>query len=193
MVFTRNILNSMQRSAGGSEGNWLMPNIHAFLKKSLWYKNAGLICPRLRTWIIWTRWREHLPRRPALSACGATHRMDWKREAIIKRNSMSFARDDKGRPVDTLFNAWKRRWPNSKTMLITGKEWWWDVRGKERLSVDILVTGPNHPDYLKHAEGKPCRSWYRQWRGLWPESGHLGFFVDLWIQAMSWHGSIQPG
>ncbi len=30
---------------GGSEGNWLMPNINAFLKKSLWYKNARSFLP----------------------------------------------------------------------------------------------------------------------------------------------------
>ena len=30
---------------GGREGNWLMPNINAFLKKSLWYKNAKAYLP----------------------------------------------------------------------------------------------------------------------------------------------------
>jgi hypothetical protein len=30
---------------GGIEGNWLMPNINAFLKKSLWYKNAKAYLP----------------------------------------------------------------------------------------------------------------------------------------------------
>ena len=85
-------------------------------------------------------------------------------KSLLTRTSMSFARDDKGRPVDTLFHAWKRRWPDSKTMLITGKEWVGEMfRGNRKYAsgIDILVTGPNHPDYLKGpAEGESCRSSY---------------------------------
>ena len=109
---------------GGSEGNWLMPNIHAFLKKSLWYRNAKSYLPAATD-------MNHLnvlagtssAQTGIISVWAQPTGWDENGEAIITRTSMSFARDDKGRPVDTLFHAWKRRWPDSKTMLITGKEW----------------------------------------------------------------------
>ena len=137
---------------GGSEGNWLMPNIHAFLKKSVWYRNAKCYLPAatdmnhlnalagtssgqtgiISVWAQPTRWEE-----------GG--------EAVVQDTSMSFARDDKGRPVDTLFHAWKRRWPNSKTLLITGKGWVGEMfrNNPAGSGIDILVTGTNHPAYLK--------------------------------------------
>ncbi|MFA5323990.1 MAG: hypothetical protein WC373_15060, partial [Smithella sp.] len=94
--------------------------------------------------------------------------------------NMSFARDDKGRPVDTLFHAWKRRQPESKTMLITGKEWVGEMfRGKGSASsgVDILVTGPNHPDYLKSPQKESLADPHTdQDAACDPESTHLGFF-----------------
>jgi len=30
---------------GGSDGNYLMPNVHAFLQRSLWYRNARAFLP----------------------------------------------------------------------------------------------------------------------------------------------------
>ena len=101
-----------------------MPNIHAFLKKSLWYRNAKSYLPAATD-------MNHLNALAGTSSAQSGIISVWAQptgwdengEAIITRTSMSFARDDKGRPVDTLFHAWKRRWPDSKTMLITGKEW----------------------------------------------------------------------
>ncbi|PKN88992.1 MAG: hypothetical protein CVU51_02400 [Deltaproteobacteria bacterium HGW-Deltaproteobacteria-1] len=138
---------------GGSEGNWLMPNIHAFLKKSLWYRNAKSYLPAATD-------MNHLNVLAGTSSAQSGIISVWAQptgwdengEAIVTRTSMSFARDDKGRPVDTLFHAWKRRWPESKTMLITGKEWVGEMfrgNGSDSSGIDILVTGPNHPDYLK--------------------------------------------
>jgi predicted AlkP superfamily pyrophosphatase or phosphodiesterase len=141
-----------QGMPGGSEGNWLMPNIHAFLKKSLWYRNAKSYLPAATD-------MNHLNVLAGTSSAQTGIISVWAQPtgwdenggAIITRTSMSFARDDKGRPVDTLFHAWKRRWPDSKTMLITGKEWVGEMFRENggTSGVDILVTGPNHPDYLK--------------------------------------------
>ncbi len=136
---------------GGRDGNRLMPNIHAFLKNSLLYTNARAFLPAATD-------MNHLNALAGTSTAQTgiigvwAQPSGWQEdgEAIIRHNNMSFARDDMGRPVDTLFHAWKRRWPDSKTMLITGKEWVGEMfRQKNGGSiVDLLVTGPNHPEYL---------------------------------------------
>jgi predicted AlkP superfamily pyrophosphatase or phosphodiesterase len=166
---------------GGREGNWLMPNIHAFLKKSLWYKNAKAYLPAATD-------MNHLNALAGTSSAQSGIISVWAQptgwdengEAIITRTSMSFARDDKGRPVDTLFNAWKRHWPNSKTMLITGKEWVGEMfrgNGSASSGVDILVTGPNHPDYLKPPQRESLADPHTDSdMACDPESTHLGFF-----------------
>jgi len=105
-----------------------MPNINAFLKKSLWYKNARSFLPAATD-------MNHLNALAGTSSGQSGIISVWAQptgwdengDAVITRTSMSFARDDKGRPVDTLFMAWKRRWPESKTMLITVRNGWGDV------------------------------------------------------------------
>ena len=166
---------------GGCEGNWLMPNIQAFLKKSLWYKNAKAYLPAATD-------MNHLNALAGTSSAQTGIISVWAQptgwdkngEATITRTSMSFARDDKGRPVDTLFHAWKRRWPNSKTMLITGKEWVGEMfrgNGSASSGVDILVTGPNHPDYLKPPQRESLADPHTDSDAACdPESTHLGFF-----------------
>jgi hypothetical protein len=166
---------------GGSEGNWLMPNIHAFLKKSLWYRNAKSYLPAATD-------MNHLNALAGTSSAQSGIISVWAQptgwdkngEAIITRTSMSFARDDKGRPVDTLFRAWKRRWPGSRTMLITGKEWVGEMfrgNGSPSSGVDILVTGPNHPDYLKPPQRESLADPHTDSDAACdPESTHLGFF-----------------
>ncbi len=165
---------------GGHEGNWLMPNIHAFLKKSLWYRNAKSYLPAATD-------MNHLNVLAGTSSAQSGIISVWAQptgwdengEAIITRTSMSFARDDKGRPVDTLFHAWKRRWPDSKTMLITGKEWVGEMFREtgSASGIDILVTGPNHPDYLKPPQRESLAHPHTvQGAACDPESTHLGFF-----------------
>ena len=137
---------------GGRDGNRLMPNIHAFLKNSLLYTNARAFLPAATD-------MNHLNALAGTSTAQTgiigvwAQPSGWQEdgEAIISHNNMSFARDDMGRPVDTLFHAWKRRWPDSKIMLITGKEWVGEMfRHKNGGSiVDLLVTGLNHPEYLE--------------------------------------------
>lgn len=166
---------------GGCEGNWLMPNIRAFLKKSLWYRNAKSYLPAATD-------MNHLNILAGISSAQSGIISVWAQptgwdengEAIITRTSMSFARDDKGRPVDTLFHAWKRHWPDSKTMLITGKEWVGEMfRGNDSTSsgIDIIVTGPNHPDYLKPPQRESLADPHTDQDAVCdPESTHLGFF-----------------
>ncbi len=137
---------------GGSDGNRLMPNIHAFLKRSMWYRDAKCYLPAATD-------MNHLNvlagtcsgQTGIMGVWAQPARWDEGGGAVIKQTSMSFARDDKGRPVDTLFHAWKRRRPNSKTLFISGKGWMADMfrSNPAGSGIDILVTGVDHPDYLK--------------------------------------------
>jgi predicted AlkP superfamily pyrophosphatase or phosphodiesterase len=166
---------------GGSEGNWLMPNMHAFLEKSLWYKNAKCFLPSATD-------MNHLNALAGTSSAQTGMISVWAQptgwndegDMMIKPTSMAFARDDKGRPVDTLFHAWKRRWPESKTMLITGKEWVGEMfRGDDQTpsGIDILVTGPKHPDYLKAPQKESLADPPTDKDAACdPESGRLTFF-----------------
>ncbi len=86
-------------------------------------------------------------------------RWDENGEILIAHSNLSLAKDDQGRPVDTLFHAWKRRWPDSRTLLITGKEWVGEMFKDQKpgTCVDILATGPEHPAYLQPPKREPGR------------------------------------
>jgi len=175
---------------GGKEGDWLMPNIRAFLKKSLWYRNAKCFLPAATD-------MNHLNalagtssgQTGIISVWAQPTGWDEKGEAIVSRTSMSFARDDQGRPVDTLFAAWKRQRPGSKTLLITGKEWVGEMfrhDGGGNTGVDLLVTGPDHPDYLQPPKSESLADPESDTDAACdPESGHLGFFG-----GSMWPGSV---
>ena len=165
---------------GGRDGDWLMPHIREFLKKSVWYPNALAYLPAATD-------MNHLN---ALSGTNTGQtgiigvwaqpvRWDSEGKPVIKYTNMSFARDDQGRQVDTLFHAWKRRWPDSKTLLITGKEWVGEMFKQEesKSGVDLIVTGMKYPQYLdppqKENFADPQTD---QDAACDPESGYLGFF-----------------
>jgi len=185
---------------GGSQGNRLMPHIHEFLKKSMRFSNAKAYLPAATD-------MNHLNALAGTSTAQTGIVAVWaqptgwdeKGEAIITHTSMSFARDDKGRPVDTLFHAWKRRWPDSRTLLITGKEWVGEMfRQKDGTSiVDILVTGPNHPDYLAPPQKESLADPLTDTDAACdPESKRLGLFdgpltlSDIWTRAYTGQASF---
>ncbi len=185
---------------GGSDGNWLMPNIRAFLKNALWYKNARAFLPAATD-------MNHLNALAGTSSAQTgiisvwAQPMLWDKdgEAIIESTNLSFARDDMGRSVDTLFHAWKRRWPDSKTMLITGKEWVGEMfRLKDGGSiVDLLVTGPDHPEYLEPPRKESLADPHTDTDAACdPESKRLGLFdgplglSDIWTRAYTGQGSF---
>ncbi len=164
---------------GGTPGNWLMPNLRAFLDSCLWYPNALAHLPAATD-------MNHLN---AMAGCSSAQTgiigvwaqpASWNGDkAILKRSHLSFARDDQGRPVDTIFHAWKRQWPDSKTMIISGKEWVAEMFKDigDPPIVDFIVTGKDHPAYLappqKESFADPntdanAKDDY--------ESGHRGFF-----------------
>lgn len=138
---------SGERNTGNEE--WLMPNIRRFLENGAWFENARCHMPSITD-------PNHLN---AVSGGCTSHSgiysvsmqfFDWNKDgyANIVSPSLSFARDDNGRPVDTLFSAWKRKWPNSKTFYLSGKEWvakMFDVLGS---GVDMIIGGSRFPSYI---------------------------------------------
>jgi len=164
----------------GTEGNWLMPNMRAFLKKSMWYRKAKAFLPAATD-------MNHLNALAGTSS-GQTGIIgvwaqptgwDADGKAIIQHSNMSFAKDDRGRPVDTLFHAWKRQWPDSKTLLMTGKEWVGEMflGDKARQVVSMMVTGTNYPEYLEAPKRESfARPETDPDKACTPVSGRLGFF-----------------
>jgi predicted AlkP superfamily pyrophosphatase or phosphodiesterase len=135
---------------GGKPGDWLLPNIREFLESSVWFENS-------RCWLPAATDMNHLN-----AVAGTTSSLtgiigvsqqfkEWddNGKAVYQSTSMSYTKDDKGRPVDTIFKAFKRKYPGSKVMFASGKGWvgtMFDVPGS---CIDFFVTGLNHPDYVK--------------------------------------------
>ena len=165
---------------GGSDGNWLMPGVRKFLKKSMWFPEAKAFLPAATD-------MNHLN---ALAGTNSAQNgiigvwaqpSGWNDdgEPVIAHSNLSFAKDDKGRQVDTLFHAWKRRWPKSKTLLISGKEWVGEMfrQPESDTGVDFIVTGPDHPDYIHPPEKESFADPRTDPdRACDPESGRLGLF-----------------
>ena len=136
---------------GGKDENRLMPNVRSFVNGSLWYTNAKAFLPAATD-------MNHLN---ALAGTSTAQNgivgvwaqpVGWDKDGriILKSSHLSLARDDNGKKVDTLFHAWKRKYPQSKTLLISGKEWVSEMfrQPKHEAGVDILVSGDNHPEYI---------------------------------------------
>ena len=136
-------------NAGGRDGNWLMPNVRRFLGQGVWFEHARCHMPAITD-------PNHLNALAGASIAQtginsvSLQFFDWQEDgrAMIVPPSLSMARDDQGRPVDTLFSAWKRKWPGSKTFYVSGKQWvagMFDVPGS---GVDIVMGGSKYPNYI---------------------------------------------
>ena len=134
---------------GGRSGDWLTPNVRRFLDEGVWFRDARCHMPAVTD-------PNHLNVLSGGSSaqCGvwsvSLQLFDWLEDGRprIVQPSLSWARDDEGRPVDTLFSAWKRKWPGSRTCYISGKEWvarMFDVPGS---GVDMIIGGSSFPSYL---------------------------------------------
>ncbi len=180
----------------GSEGNWLMPHIREFLRRAMFYPKAKGYLPAATD-------MNHLN---ALAGTSVGQNgiigvwaqpTGWKSngKAIVSRTNLSFARDDQGRPVDTVFAAWKRAWPDSKTMMISGKEWVAEMFRQPGASsgVDLLVTGPSHPPYLEPPAKEGFADPATDADALCdPESTRLHFFDSDEYQADGFWNHFSP-
>ena len=134
---------------GGEPGNWLMPHVRAFLEESTWFEQARCNMPSATDMnhvnaVAGTDVSEHGINMVSMQL------FDWKAngEPNIVAPSLSYARDSQGRRVDTLFAAWKRSYPHSRTFYASGKEWVSNIFKVPRSGVDIFVGGEGHPWYV---------------------------------------------
>ncbi len=153
---------------GGKDGDWLMPSIRAFLNRAVWYPEAKAYLPAATDMnhlnaLAGTSMAQH----GIIGVWAQPVGWNEKGKAVIRHSHLSMARDDRGRPVDTLFHAWKRRWPDSKTLFSTGKEWVGEMfrQPAAQSGVDIVVTGTHFPALpAGAAKRKLRRPSYRQGR-----------------------------
>jgi predicted AlkP superfamily pyrophosphatase or phosphodiesterase len=142
-------LNSHGES-GGQTGDWLLPNIREFLENSVWFENA-------RCWLPSATDMNHLNAVAGTTSAltgiiGVSQQFkEWDKngKAVYQNTSMSYSKDDRGRPVDTIFKAFKRKYPGSKVMFASGKGWVGTMFDEPGSGIDFFVTGLNHPDYVK--------------------------------------------
>lgn len=135
-------------NSGGTEGNWLMPNLRRFIDQSIWYPDARGFLPAATD-------MNHLNALAGTSTAQtgclgvSAQIVGWNSSGKIegKYSDLNLFRDDLGRSVDTIFHAWKRKNPESKTVFISGKHWVAEMFRSQNI-VDIIVTGHSRPDYL---------------------------------------------
>jgi hypothetical protein len=131
---------------GGKPGSYLMPRLRAFVDKMVWFRSA-------RCWLPSATDMNHLnmlagtssAQTGIISVFGQLTGWDRSGKALLPAIHISMARDDQGRPVDTLFDAWKRRWPDSRTALITSKHWIGEMYRVENGGPDLIASGVARP------------------------------------------------
>jgi hypothetical protein len=133
---------------GGRSGDWLMPNVRRFLDEGVWFENSRCHMPALTD-----------PNHLNVVSGGSTAQsglysvslqlFDWHEDGRpnIVSPSLAWARDDQGRPVDTLFASWKRKYPGSKTFYVSGKEWVARMFETPDSGVDVIIGGSRYPSY----------------------------------------------
>lgn len=138
--------------AGGRDGDWLMPNVNRFLKDTAFYPRAACYLPSATD-------MNHLN---ALSGAnsGSTgilgvycQPVGWGSNGKIELRNLhlSMAKDTLGNRVDTLFSAFKRRWPDSVTAMVSGKFWISDMFRSTpdfNTAVDWPISAMNFPGFI---------------------------------------------
>ncbi len=134
-------------NAGGGPGNWLMPRCREFLGQATWFRNASCYLPTATD-------MNHLNAVAATSSAQTGiisvfgQLTGWNSDGSARIDSLhwNLARDDQGRPVDTLFHAFKRRWPECRTAYVSGKSWVAEMYRTDPPLVDVIITGQAVPD-----------------------------------------------
>jgi len=141
-------------NSGGHKGNWLMPNVHRYLAGATRFANSRGYMPSATD-------MNHL------NVVAGTHSgetgivgvstqlYDWypDRTPQWEPPHLAWARDGKGRKVQTLFQLWAKKYKGSKTAFISGKGWVSDMYRKSDdwsydPNLDLVVQGNDHPDYV---------------------------------------------
>ena len=144
-------------AAGGSDGNWLMPNLNALLEEGGRFADARCHLPAATD-------MNHLnvvagtnTGQTGVNFVG-TLPTGWKSDRTIKLSPphLGMARDGKGRQVETLLQLWAKKWPKSRTAFISGKGWIADMYSKDDTlgidpGIDVIVQGGKEPSYVPKA------------------------------------------
>jgi hypothetical protein len=117
-----------------------MPNLRQFLDMATWFHDARCYMPAATD-------MNHLNAIAGTSSAQtevvgiSVQPINWKTDGAVNLSSISlfWARDDRGRPVDTLFSALKRRWPKSKTLYASGKPWVAEMFRTDGSGVDVTL------------------------------------------------------
>ena len=143
--------------AGGHKGNWLMPNVHRYLLGATRFANSRAYMPSATD-------MNHL------NVIAGTHSgqtgiigvstqlYDWHGDTTPRWESphLAWARDGKGRKVQTLFQLWAQKHKLSRTAFISGKGWVSDMYRKSKEwnhdpGISLVVQGNDHPLYVPRA------------------------------------------
>lgn len=133
---------------GDGDVRWLMPNLRAFCEQATRFPHARCFLPSATD-------SNHLNAIAGTSSAqsgvlGVSMQVvNWDEDGTERmwKPHLSWVRDGKGRPVDTLFNSWKRKYPRSRTAFISGKFWIADMfRGTTK---NIDKRSDDDPDDLE--------------------------------------------
>ncbi|MBU2549564.1 MAG: alkaline phosphatase family protein, partial [Proteobacteria bacterium] len=126
------------------------PNVRRFVEEGVWFEHARCHMPAITD-----------PNHLNVVSGGSSAQSglwsvslqlyDWHEDGRpnIVSPKLSWARDDMGRPLDTLFAAWKRKWPGSKTFYVSGKEWVARMFDSPGSGVDLIMGGSRFPSYIE--------------------------------------------
>jgi predicted AlkP superfamily pyrophosphatase or phosphodiesterase len=131
---------------GGSEGHWLLPNLHDFLARATRFDGARCFLPAATD-------MNHLNTMAGTSSAQtgiigiSVQVYDWDENTEQGKYApphTSWARDENGEKVVPLFRLVKDKWPAAKTAFVSGKAWVADMYRKDASGfdpgVDLIVT-----------------------------------------------------
>ncbi|MEW5736215.1 MAG: alkaline phosphatase family protein [Thermodesulfobacteriota bacterium] len=152
---------------GGCDGNWLMPEVHKYLKTATWFKDTRDYLPSATDMNHLNAFAGGYTGTTGVSQVSAIL-MDWDLERHEEEDTdantmpptLAYCRDDLGRPVDTLFNAYKRKYPYSKTFLVSGKEWVAEMFAyAQKPDLDYVLTAGSDDLFLDYGLLPPARGY----------------------------------
>jgi len=137
----------------GKDGDWLMPNLHKFMEKAVFY-------PNFKVHIITATDMNHfnmlsgtMTGTSGIGSVGAfAFGFDQKGNPLLKSASeldASIALYDQGKQVPSLFNAVKSAHPQAWTAFASGKNWVPEMMRFPEFQIDRIIHGIRFPDWIE--------------------------------------------
>lgn len=132
-----------------SEYSNIMPNVNHFLSESTYF-------PHARCWLPAATEMNHLNAVAGTNSnltgiIGVSIQLsNWDKNgnAVFVPINLNIAKDHEGKPIHTIFNSYKMKWPNSKTFIISGTNSITNMFRYNNSGVDILIDAIIHPEYI---------------------------------------------